>query len=85
LKDTGIHVFSAGDIGHSVGSESLVFNDVRRGVYKRVVIEDDRVRGAVLYGDTKDGAWYLDMIADGRPIGRLRNTLLFGEAHSAAS
>jgi nitrite reductase (NADH) large subunit len=85
LKVTGIHVFSAGDIGHSVGSESLVFNDVRRGVYKRVVIEDDRVRGAVLYGDTKDGAWYLDMIADGRPIGRLRNTLLFGEAHSAAS
>jgi nitrite reductase (NADH) large subunit len=85
LKVTGIQLFSAGDIGHTSNSESLVFNDVRRGVYKRVVIEDDRLRGAVLYGDTKDGSWYLDMIADGRPIGRLRNTLLFGEAHSAAS
>jgi nitrite reductase (NADH) large subunit len=85
LKVTGIQLFSAGDIRHSAGSESLVFNDARRGVYKRVIIEDDKVRGAVLYGDTKDGARYLDMIADGRPIGRLRNTLLFGEAHSAAS
>jgi len=84
LKVTGIQLFSAGDIGDSADVESLVFNDVRRGVYKRVVIEDDRVRGAVLYGDTKDGSWYLDMIADGRPIGRLRNTLLFGEAYSAA-
>jgi nitrite reductase (NADH) large subunit len=85
LKVTGIQLFSAGDIGHRAGSESLVFNDVRRGVYKRVIIEDDTVRGAVLYGDTRDGSWYLDMIADARPIGRLRNTLVFGEAHSAAS
>jgi len=85
LKVTGIQLFSAGDIGDGAGSESLVFNDARRGVYKRVIIEDDKVRGAVLYGDTRDGSWYLDMIADGRPIGRLRNTLVFGEAHSAAS
>jgi len=85
LKVTGINLFSAGDIRHSANSESLVFNDVRRGVYKRVIIEDDKVRGAVLYGDTKDGSWYRDMIADGRPIGRLRNTLLFGEARSAVT
>jgi nitrite reductase (NADH) large subunit len=84
LKVTGIQLFSAGDIGDTAGSESLVFNDLRRGVYKRVIIEDDKLRGAVLYGDTRDGSWYLDMIADGRPIGRLRNTLVFGEAHSAA-
>jgi nitrite reductase (NADH) large subunit len=84
LKVTGIQLFSAGDIGDSAGSESLVFNDARRGVYKRVIIEDDKVRGTVLYGDTRDGSWYLDMIADARPIGRLRNTLVFGEAHSAA-
>jgi nitrite reductase (NADH) large subunit len=85
LKVTGIQLFSAGDIRDGAGSESLVFNDARRGVYKRVIIKDDTVRGAVLYGDTRDGSWYLDMIADGRPIGRLRNTLVFGEAHSAAS
>lgn len=85
LKVTGIHLFSAGDIRHSAGGESLVFNDVRRGVYKRVVIEEDKVRGAVLYGDTRDGARYLDMIADGRSIGSLRNALLLGEAHPAAT
>jgi nitrite reductase (NADH) large subunit len=85
LKVTGIQLFSAGDIGAGANRESLVFNDVRRGVYKRVVIEDDRVRGAVLYGDTREGSWYLGLIADGRPIGRLRNTLLFGEARSAGA
>jgi nitrite reductase (NADH) large subunit len=84
LKVTGIRLFSAGDICGGVNSESLVFSDARRGVYKRVVIEDDKVCGAVLYGDTKDGSWYLGLMADGRPVGRLRNTLLFGEARSAA-
>jgi nitrite reductase (NADH) large subunit len=85
LKVSGIHLFSAGDIREGATSESLVFNDARRGVYKRVIIEDDKVRGAVLYGDTQDGSRYLDMIADGRPVGRLRNTLLFGEAHTVAT
>jgi NAD(P)H-dependent nitrite reductase large subunit/NAD(P)H-dependent nitrite reductase small subunit len=78
LKVAGINLFSAGNLQETARSESLIFNDVRRGVYKRLIIEDDKVRGAVLYGDTADGAWYLDMMADGRSIGGLRNKLLFG-------
>ena len=83
LKVTGIHLFSAGDIRPRLHAESLVFKDARRGVYKRVIIEDDKVRGAVLFGDTKDGAWYLNMMSEGRRVGSLRNTLVFGEAYSA--
>jgi NAD(P)H-nitrite reductase large subunit len=78
LKVTGINVFSAGNLRDTARSESLVFNDIKRGVYKRLIIEDDKVRGAVLYGDTADGPWLLDMMTEERSIGRMRDKLLFG-------
>ena len=56
--------------------------DPRRGVYKKLLIEDNKVRGAVLYGDTVDGNWYFDLINQGRDVGALRDTLLFGETAS---
>jgi len=80
LKVTGIDLFSAGDFVGSARSESLVLKDPKRGVYKRLVIEDNRLRGAVLYGDTKDGAWYVDLMGRGDDIGPLRDQLLFGAA-----
>ena len=78
LKVSGIDLFSAGDFAETAGSESLVFRDPRRGIYKRLVLRDDRVHGAVLYGDTADGAWYLQLMTEGRPVGALRDKLLFG-------
>lgn len=78
LKVTGINLFSAGDFRGTPHSESLIFTDSKRGVYKRLVIEDDQVRGAVLYGDTKDGPWYVELMSEGRNIGPLRDKLLFG-------
>jgi NAD(P)H-dependent nitrite reductase large subunit/NAD(P)H-dependent nitrite reductase small subunit len=79
LKVTGINLFSAGSINGTTGSESLVFNDARRGIYKRLVIENDQIRGVVLYGDTKDGPWYFELMTQARNIAPLRNKLLFGE------
>jgi nitrite reductase (NADH) large subunit len=81
LKVTGIDVFSAGEDTDSALGETLVLRDPRRGIYKRLVLVDNRVRGAVLYGDTRDGAWYFDLIKEGRDIGPLRDRLLLGEAH----
>jgi nitrite reductase (NADH) large subunit len=60
----------------------LVLRDPKRGVYKHLVLENNRVRGAVLYGDTRDGSWYLDLINDGRDISALREQLLFGAPSS---
>ncbi len=80
LKVTGIDVFSAGDFIGGPTSEALVMRDARRGIYKRIVIENNRVRGAVLYGDVKDGAWYMELMTQGRDIGPLRDKLLFGSA-----
>jgi len=79
LKVTGINVFSAGNLADSEQSESLVFQDIKCGVYKRLVVENDRVRGAVLYGDTADGSWYAELMAEGRRVGPLRHQILFGE------
>jgi nitrite reductase (NADH) large subunit len=56
----GIDLFSAGDFSGGDGCEDIVMRDAARGVYKRVIVKDDRLVGAVLYGDTADGSWYFD-------------------------
>jgi nitrite reductase (NADH) large subunit len=82
LKVGGIDVFSVGDYTERQGSESLVIRDAGLGIYKRLIIEDDRLRGAVLYGDTRDGSWYASLIEEGRDIRSVRDQLLFGEPSS---
>jgi len=81
LKVTGIDLFSAGDFSGGVDTEELVFKDAARGVYKKIVVKDDKIRGAVLYGDTVDGAWYFQLLREGTPIADFRESLLFGQAH----
>ena len=78
LKVSGIHVFSAGNHLPGPGAESLVLRDPKRGIYKRLIIEQDRIRGAVLYGDVRDSGWYLDLMNEGRSIQAFRDQLLFG-------
>ncbi|MBP2316418.1 nitrite reductase large subunit NirB [Azospirillum soli] len=79
LKVTGVDVFSAGDFSGGAGCEDIVFRDAARGVYKRVVVKGDRLLGAVLYGDTKDGGWYFQMLKDGADVSAVRDTLIFGQ------
>lgn len=83
LKVTGVDVYSVGDFIGGPDSEDLVLRDPRRGVYKRLVLVNGRVVGAVLYGDVQDGPWYFDLIQSRTDISAIRNTLLFGEALSA--
>jgi nitrite reductase (NADH) large subunit len=85
LKVTGIDVFSAGDFNGSARSESLVLRDAKRGVYKRLIIEDNKVRGAVLYGDTTDGPWYFELMTEARDVGALRDKLIFGASFADAT
>jgi nitrite reductase (NADH) large subunit len=85
LKVTGIDLYSAGDIKGGAASEELVLRDRHAGVYKRLVLEDGRVTGAVLVGDVGDGPWYFDLIQRGADISAFRDRLLFGEALCAAT
>ena len=85
LKVTGINLFSAGDFGDANGREEIVLRDAARNVYKRLVLERDRLIGAVLYGDTADGAWFFDHIRKGTDITDLRETLIFGPSFAGGA
>ena len=81
LKVSGVNVFSAGDfLGATAEAEEIVLNDPAAGIYKKLVIAHGRLVGAVLFGDTADGLWYLDLIRTGSPVARLRDDLVFGRA-----
>ena len=81
LKVTGVDLFSAGDFAEGEGREDIVYRDPGRGIYKRLVIEDECLIGAVMYGDTADGNWFFGLIKDGTDISEMRETLIFGPAY----
>ncbi|GHA43515.1 nitrite reductase large subunit [Amylibacter ulvae] len=78
LKVTGCDLFSAGDFLDGDDREEIVFRDAVRGVYKRLILQDNKIIGAVMYGDTADGAWFLQKIKSGEDISDIRDTLIFG-------
>lgn len=81
LKVSGIQLYAIGDVRRDPGSEDLVLRDARLGIYKRLVVDNNRVRGAVLYGDTRDSHWYFELVNGARDVSAIRDGLLFGEAH----
>lgn len=82
LKVTGCDLFSAGDFADAMGRESVIYRDLNAGIYKRLVIENDRLIGAVMYGDTADGTWFFDLIQSATDIRNMRDTLIFGPAYA---
>jgi len=78
LKVTGIDLFSAGDFMGAEGTEAIVLRDPPRGVYKKLVLQGDKLVGACLYGDIADGSWYFDLIRSGQSVAAQRDTLAFG-------
>ncbi len=82
LKVTGVQLFSAGNFMGGEGTEEIVLDDPQAGVYKKLVLADNKLVGACLYGDTDDGSWYFQLIQKGEPVGHCRDRLIFGEAMS---
>lgn len=80
LKVTGIDLYSAGDFAEKDGRHEIVLRDEGAGTYRRLVIEEDRLVGAVLYGDTADGPWFFDLVRTNAAIDTMRDTIIFGEA-----
>jgi nitrite reductase (NADH) large subunit len=80
LKVSGVHVFSAGDFLGQPGTESIVLADAGLSIYRKLVVAGDRLLGAVLYGDTSDALWYLELIRSGAPVESFRADLAFGRA-----
>jgi nitrite reductase (NADH) large subunit len=85
LKVSGVGVFSAGDFMGGKGSEAIVLSDARGGSYKKLVISDGRLAGAVLVGDTADALWYLELIRRRQPIAKIRKDMMFGRSLAEAA
>ncbi|HYC56202.1 MAG TPA: nitrite reductase large subunit NirB [Candidatus Binatia bacterium] len=85
LKVTGVDLFSAGDFSEREGREDVVLRDASRGIYKRVVLEGSCVVGAVLYGDTADGAWLFDLMRKRTDVSDFRDTIVFGNGFSGGT
>ncbi|MFC7462987.1 nitrite reductase large subunit NirB [Hydrogenophaga defluvii] len=81
LKVTGIDLFSAGNFMGGDGAEEIVMSDPFGGVYKKLVIQNDKLVGACLYGDTVDGSWYFKLLREGRSVADIRDKLMFGESN----
>jgi nitrite reductase (NADH) large subunit len=82
LKVTGIDLFSVGNYMGGEGTDEIVLHDPSGGVYKKLVLKNDTLVGAVLYGDTADGAWYFQMVKDAQNIHEIRDHLMFGQNSS---
>jgi nitrite reductase (NADH) large subunit len=80
LKVSGVGVFSAGDFMGSPGCEAIVLSDIRHGTYKKLVISEGRLTGAVLVGDTTDALWYLELIRSRQPVAGIRSLMMFGRS-----
>lgn len=78
LKVTGIDLFSAGDFQGDEHTEEIVMSDPMTGMYKKLVIKDNKLVGACLYGDTVDGSWYFELLREGRAVEEIRDQLMFG-------
>ncbi|MEQ9335410.1 nitrite reductase large subunit NirB [Thalassobaculum sp.] len=85
LKVTGIDLFSAGDFADAEDRQEIVLRDAARGVYKRLVLRNDRIIGVVLYGDTGDGAWFFQLLKDATDISGMRETLIFGQGYAGGA
>ena len=80
LKVTGINLFSIGDFADGPDREEIVLRDASAGVYKRVILQDNKIIGTVLYGETADGAWFNDLKKKQTDISEMRETLIFGQS-----
>lgn len=85
LKVTGVSLYSAGDFAEAEDREEIVLRDASSGVYKRLVLKNDRIIGAVLYGDTGDGPWFFDLVRKGTDTRAMRNTLIFGQGYQGGA
>lgn len=86
LKVTGVDVFSAGVLeARDDGDEEITLRDAGSSQYKKLVLRDGRLIGAILYGEIADGPWFVELIESKRDITPLRDGLIFGSALAMAA
>ena len=84
LKVSGIPVFSIGTF-EGEDTEAILLEDHEAAIYRKLVVRDGRLVGAVLFGDTSDSLWYRDLIRQQAPVDAIRSALAFGRAYAEAA
>jgi len=84
LKVTGINLFSVGDFVGDADCEHIHFTDPALGIYKKLVVNANKLVGVVLYGDTADGLWYQELLEQQRNIAGIREGMIFGKSYAMA-
>jgi len=82
LKVTGINLFSVGNYLGDEDCEFIQFSDLSLGVYKKLVLKENRLVGAVLYGETADGNWYQQLLESKQDLSKIRDSLIFGQNYA---
>ena len=80
LKVSGVEVFSAGDFSEQKNSDEIILKDEDNDVYRRLIIQNNKLIGAVLFGNKHDSNWYADLIKQKTSIDNCRHTLMFGSS-----
>ncbi|ERL51584.1 hypothetical protein BJB45_13085 [Halomonas huangheensis] len=84
LKVSGISLFAFGPTDAEGDHEVLTYHDNERGEYRRLLLTDGRLVGAVLYGDTRMGPWLFELSQQGVGLDAVRHSLLLGQADTEA-
>lgn len=73
LKVSGVDVFSAGEFMDQPDTRAFRVQDDFNGTYKKVLVRGTTVIGAVLFGDTSDGARLFQMVRGGADMSELQS------------
>jgi nitrite reductase (NADH) large subunit len=84
LKVSGVPVVSLGDF-EGGEAEAILLEDQGAAFYRKLVVRDGRLAGAVLFGDTAEALWYRDLIRQQAPVAPFRSSLAFGRAYAEAA
>ncbi len=78
LKVTGVHLFSAGQFLEDEACKTVIVNDDNQGIYRKLVIKNNILVGALLYGDINASLWYQELIREKTDISPFKEFIMFG-------
>jgi len=85
LKVTEINLFSMGKFLGDETTETLTFQDHALNSYRKIVLRDNKIVGVLLYGDTTDSGWYMELFKKESDISHFRDQLVFGKPQEEAA
>lgn len=81
LKVSGLDMHSIGEYEASEGDDVIATQDLSEGVYRKLVIRDNKIVGVLCVGDVTDSHWYYELMSDDIDISSIRDMLIFGQAY----